>query len=696
MTERALSLLKDTNYAGPVFSRKDGRVYVKVSQQDETRPVFNSDTRALIEHAVGSSEYADVPVQVDENVFVPIFCKECYGTRTVDYDDALQILSSLQPRSFIVGVCCVFGREPDEPYTEATLKFFVSNKYAYSGACHRQPGLCLFLHENKKEIIGRVHCYWHVHSKSADKTFLYCCVECAQTEYVATFISQRASFGPAFSLGTVSDDEGQSPITEECSLVSHPRRPGCWASFYEPDELSKAMTRLGFCVNKHCALEAGWQPEHTTDGRGVDPRKGIADTTDGTGVEPFKDIADTIRALKNCVLVQKQELMALKDILRATKIHNSLLTQRLKNPSDPDLLLALRGAKDFTARTGIPNGLCAGINEPRGTIDTSEIGSDVCDKFADSEKLSDAAAGNTSIVPPNSNMDGGQAPVQTPNSNNPLETLVTTMLQQITASQQQQQQQQPAAQSSQQQQQLNSAALFGLLHLVPMLLNTQRGAPQQLLTPDGGVHHRFQSDRFGVQPRSTGYPVHGSSDGKCESSAYESLTPEQKRSIAIEYNERESEKAAARQKDHEKLMDTVKDSVRSVLKEIGTPGAPDDAEDGLQNIAKETPYKRPKKTAKPDSEAHDDHILPGLIAELKELKQLYTNGRQPSGGEPTDAEHAGADSVVRSCSSEAEPVIPPKNADLVLKAGIAQPVAVETQGRSVADFISVAVSKSAK
>lgn len=63
------------------------------------------------------------------------------------------------------------------------------------------------------------------------------------------------------------------------------------------------------------------------------------------------------------MLEQAAEVRVLKDVLEAIKVQNSVLTQRLKCPDDPDTFFTVQGAKDFTRRTGVKTKLCAGITE---------------------------------------------------------------------------------------------------------------------------------------------------------------------------------------------------------------------------------------------------------------------------------------------------------------------------------------------
>lgn len=93
-------------------------------------------------------------------------------TEEGDYTEALASIASHGSGKFLVGMCCVFGVDRGEVYPESRKDFIVGNDMSYSGAYHPQPGKVVFLHKIKKDI-GRVKCYWHVHSRSVEKTFLY-------------------------------------------------------------------------------------------------------------------------------------------------------------------------------------------------------------------------------------------------------------------------------------------------------------------------------------------------------------------------------------------------------------------------------------------------------------------------------------------------------------------------------------------
>ncbi|KAJ7983524.1 hypothetical protein DPEC_G00377220 [Dallia pectoralis] len=237
---------------GPVFSTKGQYAFVKVSNGDRKRAVVNMTGMTLVDYA-DRSEYPEGALCSDQSLFVPIFCSECYGTEEDDYAEAVPRIVSCGSTKFLVGVCSVFGVAPGEVYPESRKEFIVGNDVSYSGACHPQPGKAVFLH-NIKTVIGRVKCYWHVHSKSVDKTYLYCCVACDDNAYTDGTLVPDMSI--AFSLGTVGDNES-GPVTEECSLVSVPMRPGCYCTIVTSKDLTQTMTRMGFSTIKDSALEAG-------------------------------------------------------------------------------------------------------------------------------------------------------------------------------------------------------------------------------------------------------------------------------------------------------------------------------------------------------------------------------------------------------------------------------------------------------
>lgn len=74
----------------------------------------------------------------------------------------------------------------------------------------------------------------------------------------------------------------------------------------------------------------------------------------------LKGIEGRIKAMGRLMLKQADKMQALKDALKAVKVQNNMLTKIRRSPEDPDMLFTIRGAKDFTERTGVSNKLCAG------------------------------------------------------------------------------------------------------------------------------------------------------------------------------------------------------------------------------------------------------------------------------------------------------------------------------------------------
>ncbi|KAL3997042.1 hypothetical protein ACER0C_009698 [Sarotherodon galilaeus] len=328
---------------GPVFATKDRRAYVKVRKDDSVRAVVDLSTMTLVDYAT-PEQYPDEPVQCDRSLFVPIFCKDCYGTHDAQYNGAIRAMTSSGTDTFIVGMCSVYGVASGEIYPDSRLEYIVPNDLSFSGACHPQPGRALFMHKTENEI-GSVKCYWHVHSRSTNKTFLYCCVARADTQDAAGVVQPETSMG--FSLGTVGDN-AKGPVTEECSLVSWPMRPGCFCVVVSAKDLPSTMTRMGFSSVKDATLDAGEKP------------LGVSTPCDPEPLSSAERVGrqDT-EALRKMVADQTAEMRLLKDALEAVKVQNNLFTRLLKG-QDEDALFTLRGAKEFSRRTGTETKLCAG------------------------------------------------------------------------------------------------------------------------------------------------------------------------------------------------------------------------------------------------------------------------------------------------------------------------------------------------
>ena len=346
-------LVSCSSRVGPVFCTNDQQcAFVKVSKEDAKRAVVNTTSMTLVDYA-DRCNYPEGPLRSDQSLFVPTFCKECYGTRDDDYAEALANIVSCGSTMFLVGLCCVYGLEGQEVYPESRKDFILGNDMSFSGACHPQPGKAVFLHKVKRNI-GRVKCYWHVHSRSAEKTFVYCCVACDSSEYTKNVLESEMNMG--FSLGTVGDNK-RGPITEECSLVTVPMRPGCYCTPGTGKDIAQLMTRMGFSTLKDSVLDAGLDVDEIS--------AGVVDTQTETNSDGSKESADvlteTVKSLATAVLDQAAVVRALKDVIEAMKVQTSVLTQRVKFPNDPDTLFTVQGAEDFTRRTGVKTKLCAGI-----------------------------------------------------------------------------------------------------------------------------------------------------------------------------------------------------------------------------------------------------------------------------------------------------------------------------------------------
>lgn len=160
-----------------------------------------------------------------------------------------------------------------------------------------------------------------------------------------------------FSLGTVGDNKS-GPMTEECSLVSVPMRPGCFCTLVTGKDLAQTMTRMGFSTLKDSVLDEGIylkESARVVDAQTETPSDASNESSEG------QSITETVKCLRKAVPDQAAEVRVLKDVLEAIKVHNSVLIQRLKCPDDPDTLFTMQGAKDFTRHTRVKTKLCAGI-----------------------------------------------------------------------------------------------------------------------------------------------------------------------------------------------------------------------------------------------------------------------------------------------------------------------------------------------
>lgn len=599
-------LVKQGSRLGPVFSTKDQCAFVKVSNDDKKRAVVNMTSMTLVDY-VDRDEYPEGPLCSDQSLFVPIFCKECYGTIEDDYTEALASIVLDGSDKYLVGVCGVFGVSPDEVYPESRKEFIVDNDISYCGACHPQPGKAVFLHKAKKDI-GRVKCYWHVHSRSVDKTFLYCCVACADNDYTNGVTVSEISNG--FSLGTVGNNK-IGPMTEECSLVPVPMRPGCFCTLVTSEDVRRTMTRMGFSAIKDSVLDAGID---LTAGDSVPTAQmeTISDALDDS--YESRSITETLKSLRVAILDQAAELQVLKDVIEAFKVQNSVLTQRLNCPDEPDTLFTVKGAKDFTRRTGVKTKLCAGVTH------TDE----------DTNGGPTYPTANTSS-PKRKQMEDTMDvnPTQ-------IDNLIKLLQQQL------QQQQVPSPQSvlPQQQSQAQLQALQSFMSLIPTL--------QQLTQP----HHPWNNQLYlgegtrGGQAKYNPNSVVNTSD---TSFHHGTLSEEQKRLIAMEYNKQESERQAVSKKEQEMMIDSIKSSIRDVLLEQQGSSVSQDFSSAqsdmetLRSLARDTPYKRVRKQPKDDLDSRD---ISRLMNELRDMtKSISSRDRDGSSVEDLEAVRMDTDIV---------------------------------------------------
>lgn len=645
---RESPLVSQGSRFGPVFNRKDQCAFVKVSRRDNTRAVVNLDTMTLVQYAE-KHECPSDPVDSDQSLFVPIFCKECYGTEACDYTEALAGIALCGAGSFLVGVCSVFGVAEDETYPEARRDFIVGNELSFSGACHPQPGKALFMHKTNNEI-GRVKCYWHVHSRSADKTFLYCCVACAETEYAAGVVKPEMSMG--FSLGTAGDNKC-GPVTEECSLVSVPMRPGCFCVAVGPKDLPSVMTRMGFSSLKDHVLDAG-------------AKRGVEDGELGES-SPCQTLAETVQSLKKVVLDQATEVRVLRDVLEAIRIQNDLFTRMLGRPCDGDALFTFQGAKEFTKRTGVKTKLCAGVIP---TDRDANVDANPGDTVVSDQRDSDMALNQTQV-----------------------DELLKLL------PQQQHQQNQP--QQNTQQAQLQ--ALQNLMQLAPMFHWFSQPQKSYVSSPQ---HQRSGEGTFG-----SAHPT-APLDRNERSFDCSTLSEEQKRRIAMEYNKEESERQAVSHRQQEKMLDSIKASIRDVMLEQQRGVEREPARDKLLSLASDTPYKRVRQQSDVDDDAEDTG-LPKLLRELRELTRCISKRDKNKCGDRDDAnplcemetEPQRGSAAPPSMTCEAPPAPPPpvqQSSGVAAKQQAGYTLAHQSGSQSgsavnvsnsVADFISAVVAK---
>ncbi|KAE8277998.1 hypothetical protein D5F01_LYC23933 [Larimichthys crocea] len=642
---------------GPVFCTKDQYAFVKMSKEDNKRAVVNTNTMTLVDY-IDKREYPEgAPLRSDQSLFVPIYCKECYGTSEDDYTEALSRVVSCGSDRFLVGMCSVFGVAQGEVYPDSRKDFIVGNDLSYSGACHPQPGQAVFLHKVKKDI-GRVKCYWHVHSRSVNKTFLYCCVACDDTEYANGVVKPDMSMG--FSLGTVGDNES-GPLTEECSLVPVPMRPGCFCTLVSGTDVAQTMTRMGFSTLKDSLLDAGLNLNN-------DQRESSSHHDESS---ERQTINEAVESLREAVLGQAAEMQALKDVLEAMKVQNGVLTQTLKCPHDPDSLFTVQGAEDFTRRTGVKTKLCAGVKPTREDTNI---------------EVTDPTGGDTPAPEPK------QMEEVTPVSQAQMDNLIKLLLlqqQQLQQLQQQQHQQHRPHQQQQQQQQQQQRQLLQQQH-------QQRQQPGR----------EFSQDQTLYNPSSV------VSQPGVNTFSYGTLTEEQRRNIAMEFNKEESERQAISQKQQEKMVDLIKTSLRDILLEQQYNNSSGSWEsscdqstnmDKLKSLARDTPYKRGRKQANENDQ--DPENISTLLKQLHKLtKDISKHGgggssssRKQSCDEDTmemDGNEAESPSSASNDRTSEPYVQQPNNTSVTNKQQAGYSLAPSTSGGSnVTDFISAVVTK---
>lgn len=557
---------------GPVFATKDGCAYVRVRQDDSVRAVVNMSSMALVAYAT-PEDYPPGPLRCDRSLFVPIYCNECYGTQESHYARELKEIGA-SDGSFVVGMCSVYGVATGEHYPDSRQEYIVPNELAYSGACHPMPGRALFMHKAENDI-GLVKCYWHVHSRSSNKTFLYCCVARADTEYAAGVVKPETNVG--FSLGTTGDN-AKGPVTEECSLVSWPMRPGCFCVLVSAKDLAATMTRMGFSVAKTRTLDAGANPPATEDDRG----------TLGPLLAGGQGERDDDAHLSKIMSDQLAEIRVLKDMLEAMKVQNHLFTRLLKGP-DKDALFTLRGAEDFSRRTGVETKLCAG--------DT--------DIAADTQVLTETRCANNT---------GHMAATQAQ-----MEELLKLL-----QKQQPQQQDTPYAN--------------------PYAAAYHHAAPGPLYMPYPHLHPQNPASFYRkdgllglTSAASMQHPAadmrHPAADR--EAHRHEPLTAEQRREIAMAYNREEAEKQAVIQKQQELMIESITANIKDALKnQAPKPSAVEsqpEQYETLRTLARDMPYKRTaaaRKNELADIEASD---IAALMRELREIREMTKDARAVTG-----------------------------------------------------------------
>ncbi|KAJ7995073.1 hypothetical protein DPEC_G00256140 [Dallia pectoralis] len=259
-----------------------------------------------------------------------------------------------------------------------------------------------------------------------------------------------------------------------------------------------------------------------------------AENTNKAVDDSSESIAETVRSLRKAVQDQAAETQVLKNVLEAIKVQNSVLTQRLNCPDDPDVLFTLQGAKDFTRRTGVKTKLCAGTKPTDG-----DINAEATDPIDDTP------------VPRLEHMDDTMSVTQTQ-----IDNLIKLLQQQPHLHQQQHHLQTQA--------QLHPPQSFP--QLAPLRQHFMQPPTPHLWNPQQQTEPGF----YGGQAHNSPSGVMVPSD---KSPQYAPLMEEQKRKIAIEYNKEESARQAASQKDQDRMLDSIKASIRDVMLEQPMHGA---------------------------------------------------------------------------------------------------------------------------
>lgn len=180
----------------------------------------------------------------------------------------------------------------------------------------------------------------------------------------------------------------------------------------------------------------------------------------------------------------------------------------------------------------------------------------------------------------------------------------------------------------------------------------------------------------------------------------------------MEYNKEESERQAVSQKEQEKMIDSIKSSIRDVIVEQQRSSVSQEAAsnqssmDTLQSLARDTPYKRARKQAKDDE--HDPGDVSKLMNELRELtKQISKRGNIGSSEESCDLVTMDTEEMATATTSsdngqQSQP--PAHQATMAVMNKQQAGYSVPSGGRgglnnstsvadSVADFISAVVTK---